>query len=873
MTSIAGIPTTRVSDLFIRERLLDQMQLCQTELFRVQNQLSTGRRFEVPSDDPVAALRVIDLQRLLERKEQVRNNATTTQSYLSATDTALANVSSLIAEIRGTAQGVIGTTASDLQRATAAQQVQQAIDQLMDTGNQKFRGRYLFAGSTTTVRPFQMVGGDAIEYTGNEQRLSSYADIDLLFDSNMHGSEVFGAISDVVQAGTDLDPILTEDTRLADLRGGQGISLGSIAVSDGGNSSIIDVSTAETIGDLAALIRANPPEGNSLIVEITATKLIVQLGSGSGDLSIREVGGGTTANELGILAEFGVGTSPVEGRDLDPILRPTTRLNDMLGVRARTVVRSTGTDNDLILEANTRGAELNDVTIQFENTAPARGLETVDWDGSTVTVGIKNGASTARDVIDAINADPTVSALFTARIDSLDEQNDGEGIVDLSATGVTSGGNGTEFDQDSGLQIVNGRETHAISLQSAETIQDLLNILNGSGAGVLAEINEDATGINVRSRMSGTDFMIGENGGSTATQLGLRTFTENTRLEALNFGQGIECCDGPDFTIHLTDGTELEIDLTTEETVGEVLDLINATAGGALQAQLARYGNGIELMDENTGPDTLAITQHVLSQAATGLGLVSAEEGYIDLPVPGQQASDVYDDGSDINNELLISANIESWDYNGVTLNVHDDGAAVGHVPVLSYNPDEKILDIEIENGVTTANDVITELSGTPVLAGLFTITNYGGSDGTGSLSDADPNWQVVSLSGGQPETLTGTDINPQETQGVFTALLRLKKALENNDLPEAQRAIDLLDQASTDLNFARAQLGARQQSLEAMQDRLDTEETELQAVLSLEFDADLVEVISNLTAKQATVEASLRSASYVLQTSLLNYL
>src|SRR5690606_24994875 len=105
----------------------------------LQTQLSTGHRFSVPSADPIASLRVIELQRLLEQKSQVKSNLATTQSYLAASDTALSRVSEIVAEARANALGVLGTTATDAQRAAAAQQIQQAIQQLLDAANQKFR--------------------------------------------------------------------------------------------------------------------------------------------------------------------------------------------------------------------------------------------------------------------------------------------------------------------------------------------------------------------------------------------------------------------------------------------------------------------------------------------------------------------------------------------------------------------------------------------------------------------------------------------------------------------------------------------------------------------------------------------------------------
>ncbi len=648
MTNIIGIPTTRVSDVFVRQRLVQQLQYDQRELFRLQTQLSTGRQFELPGERPVAALRVMGLQRVLEQKEQVKSNLSTTQSYLTATDVAMSDVSSLIAEVRGIALTMMNdATVDDTQRQVAVYQVEEAIRRLMDIGNQVFRDRYLFAGSITDVLPFQMRENSTVEYLGNEEQLPSYCDVDLLVASNVTGSEVFGAISEPVRGSIDLDPILTDDTRLADLRGGEGITLGSIAISDGTNTSIVDLSTAETIGDVAALIAANPQDTRSLNVQITTTGLEIQLDPAPGNLSIREVLGGTTAYELGILEETGVGNNPIVGEDLDPILRSTTPLADVLG-----------------------------------------------------------------------------------------------GGLDLA----------------SGLEIVNGGSTYTISLASAETIEDVLNLLNGSGAGVLAEINATATGIDVRSRLSGEDFAIGENGGTTAAQLGLRTFTRQTELENLNFGRGLNTRDGVDFTIQLTDGTLLDIDLTTERTIGDVLDLINAVAGGSLDARLALFGNGIELVDSNGGAQPLTVIRTHGSFAAIELGLIP----------PGENSA---------------------------------------------------------------------------------------------------------SVSGGPPAVLTGVDVNPMETEGLFTALLRLQEALEVNDPAAVERAVEILDTHVGKANLARAEVGARQQRLDALKASLDSEDVQLREALSLEYDTDFAEAISNLTARQAAFEAALMTTAEISRMTLLNYL
>ena len=76
----------------------------------------------------------------------------------------------------------------------------------------------------------------------------------------------------------------------------------------------------------------------------------------------------------------------------------------------------------------------------------------------------------------------------------------------------------------------------------------------------------------VRSRLSGADFSIGENGGTTATQLGIRSLTANTALADLNHGLGVTSITGADFTIHRKDGTDLPIDISSAVTIGDVLE-------------------------------------------------------------------------------------------------------------------------------------------------------------------------------------------------------------------------------------------------------------------------------------------------------------
>ena len=128
MSSIVPVPTTRVGDYFVRQRLVGQVGNDQLELFKLQNQISTGKRLQLPSDDAPAALRAINLQRLLDRKGQIGTNVKASAAYLTAAESNLATVNNVLSKLRGDVVGVSGTLSSDSDRQTLVQQIDQALD-------------------------------------------------------------------------------------------------------------------------------------------------------------------------------------------------------------------------------------------------------------------------------------------------------------------------------------------------------------------------------------------------------------------------------------------------------------------------------------------------------------------------------------------------------------------------------------------------------------------------------------------------------------------------------------------------------------------------------------------------------------------------
>jgi flagellar hook-associated protein 3 FlgL len=438
-------------------------------------------------------------------------------------------------------------------------------------------------------------------------------------------------------------------------------------------------------------------------------------------------------------------------------------LQDLLGTRDSARLVSAGTNNDVYIEAVHNGAAYNGVLVQFVNVAASGDQATAIYDSgtNTLTIDISPGVTRTNTIVDAINA----TAEFTARLDDkLDTHNNGSELVDPGVTAVTTGGSGEDLDLSSGFQILNGGTVHTLTFPDVQTVEDLLNALNTSSAHVLASINDRGSGVNIRSRLSGSDFAIGENGGTLARQLGVRSFTEETYLAELNYGRGVEAQGATDFTIVRRDGVELDIDVSSAQTIQDVLNLINNhpnNVGNAVTARLSQFGNGIELEDGNAaGTENLTVNR-VAGSAVWDLGLI----------------------------------------------------------------PTDQLQSVAAAPGV------------------------------------------------GQPQVLTGLDVNPLETVGIFNTLRRLADAIAAGDSPAIERATAQLDENFSDLVFTRAELGGKGRTLDTLNSRLDTENIELRAALSDEIDADIIQSISDIAARQANLEASLRLSAHAFQLSLLDFL
>ncbi|MGQ9674417.1 MAG: flagellar hook-associated protein FlgL [Chloroflexota bacterium] len=121
--------------------------------------LSTGKRVNVPSDDPPAAATALALRAAMAENEQYVKNAESAKTWLSATEAGLKNLEDTLTQAKTLAIRAANDTFSDDQVWSMAQQAEHLLQQAVQIGNATLGDDFLFAGFRVETRPFTYTPG------------------------------------------------------------------------------------------------------------------------------------------------------------------------------------------------------------------------------------------------------------------------------------------------------------------------------------------------------------------------------------------------------------------------------------------------------------------------------------------------------------------------------------------------------------------------------------------------------------------------------------------------------------------------------------------------------------------------------------------
>ena len=163
----------RIGTLNMFQQGVDAMLERQADVFRTQQQLSSGKRVNSPSDDPAAAAQLVGLSDSLDVTRQYQRNIDFIRSRLQLEDSSLAAVGDALQRARELAvQGLNDTNGAEV-RTGMAKEIRQILDQVIGLANRTdAAGEFLFGGFQGQSAPFSGDGTGNFSYAGDQgQRL------------------------------------------------------------------------------------------------------------------------------------------------------------------------------------------------------------------------------------------------------------------------------------------------------------------------------------------------------------------------------------------------------------------------------------------------------------------------------------------------------------------------------------------------------------------------------------------------------------------------------------------------------------------------------------------------------------------------------
>ncbi len=158
---------TRISTTYQYDFYRREAQSTQLAYFTAQQQVSTGKRWQQASEDPLAANQVISAQAIMAKYAQSNQNLTQANDYLKNNESVFAETTTLLQSANQLAiQGASSAVTSASQSAMASQ-VGDLQKQILNLANTKgASGQYIYAGQNTSVQPFTVAGG-VLTYSGD----------------------------------------------------------------------------------------------------------------------------------------------------------------------------------------------------------------------------------------------------------------------------------------------------------------------------------------------------------------------------------------------------------------------------------------------------------------------------------------------------------------------------------------------------------------------------------------------------------------------------------------------------------------------------------------------------------------------------------
>lgn len=213
----------RISTLQAFNNGVTGLQRNYSNVTRTQEQISTGNRILTPADDPVASVRLLQLEQQQNVLSQYNANLTAADSSLVQEESTLNSVNTVLLRVRELALRAGNGSLSAEDRQSIAAELSEREDELLSLMNTRnARGEYLFSGFQGKTQPFVRGADGSYSYEGDEgqRKLQIASSLNIAISDN--GKAVFENVTNAgryqVAIGSTLNisaPLVQDEVAIA----------------------------------------------------------------------------------------------------------------------------------------------------------------------------------------------------------------------------------------------------------------------------------------------------------------------------------------------------------------------------------------------------------------------------------------------------------------------------------------------------------------------------------------------------------------------------------------------------------------------------------------------------------------------------------
>jgi flagellar hook-associated protein 3 FlgL len=179
----------RLSTNTIYQNNTSRLSTIQSQLDKLNLQVSTMKKINTPADDPVASARIMELNTSKNMNTTYANNRKVAETQLETYEANLSSVTDTIQDVQASLVSAGNGSYSDEERSNLANALQSNLNTLMSLANTKdSQGNYLYSGYATSTVPFASNG----DYQGNTSRTNLQVDVQSQMAVSYTGDKVFG---------------------------------------------------------------------------------------------------------------------------------------------------------------------------------------------------------------------------------------------------------------------------------------------------------------------------------------------------------------------------------------------------------------------------------------------------------------------------------------------------------------------------------------------------------------------------------------------------------------------------------------------------------------------------------------------------------